>query len=295
MEKIFQYDVTLSFAGEDRKYVEQVAQKLKAQEIKVHYDEFNEIDAWGKNLPENFDRIYRKDSRFCVMFISGDYAKKAWPTFEKRSALDREVIENGYILPARFDDTEVLGIPPSKSYIDLRKYSPNEFAELIIKKISKTQSIKNVFETTAFRRPKITKSFDPYKESQVWVEYLIKELESRCEDSGISFSHFLRDGKQCLRFVINGKPVYSINIKSGSLYLDQGLSFSYAHGEMSAILDGINAFGEFDWNKDRECIVLKLNDFSVFSRSSSERQEFTKLEFLDYIWEKVCNATEEKM
>jgi len=292
MNKNYQYDVALSFAGEDRIFVEQVANILESKGIKVHYDRFNQADAWGKNLPEHFDEIYRKEARYCVMFISENYAKKAWPSFEKRSALAREVVEAGYILPARFDDTEILGLPPSKAYIDLRQYNPDQFAQLIMEKLGKIGPSKRSSDNSSFRRPKVSQSFDPYKESQIWIDYLVKELKKRCASSGISFTSFPRDGKQCLRFVVNGKPVYSINIQLGGFHRDHGLSFSYAHGEMQ-ITSGYNAWGDFEWDKERECVVLKLTDFSMISFSNS-KQSFIQQEFFDYIWEKVCDAAEGK-
>jgi hypothetical protein len=293
MSKEYQYDVALSFAGEDRDYVEQVAKVLESNGIKIHYDFFNQVQAWGKNLAEHFDDIYRNQAQYCVMFISENYAKKVWPSFEKRSALSREVIEAGYILPVRFDDTDILGIPSSKAYIDLRSYSPEQLAQFIIEKLGKTFDLKKGFNNPVFRRPKVAKSFDPYKESQRWIDYLVKKLEKRCEDSGISFSSFPREGKQCLRFVVDGKSIYSIDIQLGGFLRDHGLTFSYAHGEMQ-MTSGYNAWADFEWDKEKECVVLKLNDFSAFSRPSNERQSFTQQEFLDYIWEKVCNAAEGK-
>lgn len=44
------YDVALSFAGEDRKYVEAVAVELKKLGIQVFYDKFETTDLWGKDL-----------------------------------------------------------------------------------------------------------------------------------------------------------------------------------------------------------------------------------------------------
>jgi len=291
MRKEYQYDIALSFAGEDRDYVEQLAKILESNGIKVHYDRFNQADAWGKNLPEHFDEIYRKQAKYCVIFISENYAKKAWPNFEKRSALAREVVESGYILPVRFDDTEILGLPPSKAYIDLRQHRADQLAQLIMDKLGKEKNLRESQSNQSFRRPKMVKAFDPYKESQAWIDYLILELEKRTKDSDMSFTHFPRDGKQCLRFVVNGKPIYSINIQLGGLYRDHGLSFSYAHGEMQ-MTGGYNAWADLEWDKEKGCVILKLNDFSVFSRPSNERQNFTQEEFLDYIWEKVCNAAE---
>jgi hypothetical protein len=292
MSKNFPFDVALSFAGADRRYVEQVATLLKAAGIKVHYDQFSQVDAWGKDLPEHFDDIYRNQARYCVMFISEHYVKKVWPSFEKRSALAREVVEQGYILPVRFDNTDVLGMPPSKAYIDLRQHTPEQLAQFIIEKLGKESRGVPLSQPT-FRRPKVAKSFDPYKESPVWVDYLVKELEKRCESSDISFSALPREGRRCLRFVVNGEPIYSIDINLSGLYNDHGLSFSYAHGAMR-LTSGYNATADFAWDTDKECVVLKLNEFSSFSRPSNEEQGLTKDEFVDHMWEKVCDVIDEK-
>ena len=53
----YKYDVALSFAGEDRFYVDQVATILKEQGVSVFYDEFEEVDLWGKDLALHFDYI----------------------------------------------------------------------------------------------------------------------------------------------------------------------------------------------------------------------------------------------
>jgi len=293
MNKDYKFDVALSFAGEDRDYVEAVANELKANGINVHYDSFGQVDAWGKDLAEHFDEIYRKQAKNCVMFISEHYAKKVWPNFEKRSALARELLDTGYILPARFDDTDILGLPPSKAYTDLRKYDPKQFSGLIMEKIGKRNSSGQSPESPSFRRPKVSRSFDPYKESQIWIDYLVKELEKRSASSSISFTAFPRDGKTCLRFVVNGKPVYSINIQLGGMHRDHGLTFSYALGEMMSISSGYNAWADFEWDKDKECVVLKLTDFSVIS-FNNQSQIFTQKEFLEYLWGKVCDAAEGK-
>ena len=46
-----EYDVALSFAGEDREYVEAVASALQQAGVKVFYDQYEEVELWGKNLP----------------------------------------------------------------------------------------------------------------------------------------------------------------------------------------------------------------------------------------------------
>jgi hypothetical protein len=105
--------------------------------IKVFYDEFEEHNLWGKDLYEYLDEIYRKKSKYCVIFISAEYAKKLWTTHERKSAQARAFEERvEYILPVRFDDTEIPGIKPTISYIDARETTTEELAKIIIQKLS---------------------------------------------------------------------------------------------------------------------------------------------------------------
>lgn len=68
-EKEHDYDVALSFAGEDRAYVDDVAKILHALGVRVFY-EYETTDLWGKDLFTHLDEVYRKRSKYCVMFIS---------------------------------------------------------------------------------------------------------------------------------------------------------------------------------------------------------------------------------
>jgi hypothetical protein len=143
MNNTFEYDVVLSFAGEDRSYVEKVASFLQSQNTKVFYDEFDQVNLWGKDLYEYLDEIYRKKGRYCIMFISKYYALKAWSTHERKSAQARAIESNQeYILPARFDATEIPGILPTVKYIDLNKYTPEQFGGIVLSKLEGASSIK---------------------------------------------------------------------------------------------------------------------------------------------------------
>lgn len=135
------YDVCLSFAGEQRDYVELIAKELKRAGLDVFYDQDEDIapKLWGRDLGEYLDYIYRRGSRFCLMFISADYAEKAWTTHERRSALARVVEEGGdYLLPARFDDTELPGLRPTTGYLDLRQVAPQTLVEYVLKKLEES-------------------------------------------------------------------------------------------------------------------------------------------------------------
>lgn len=136
--KSFEYDVALSFAGENRDYVEEVAKMLKKRKIKVFYDLFEEANLWGKNLYEYLSEIYQNKAYYTVIFISKFYNKKLWTNHERVAMQARAFKEHReYILPARFDDTEIPGILNTVGYINLVDRTPVELAGLIDAKVKR--------------------------------------------------------------------------------------------------------------------------------------------------------------
>ena len=114
------YHVALSFAGKDRKYVDEVAERLQAEGVKVFYDKFEETTLWGKDLYAYFSDVYQNQAFYTVMFVSEAYKEKLWTNHERKSAQARAFSENEeYILPAFFDTTvEVPGVLRTTGYVD---------------------------------------------------------------------------------------------------------------------------------------------------------------------------------
>lgn len=135
----FVYDIAFSFAGEQREYVSKVYQILKNEySVKVFYDQDVGIQAelWGRDLVEEFQKIYSKQSKFCLIFVSKEYKEKTWTNIERRNALVRAIQEKSeYILPARFDSTDIPGILSTIGYIDISETTPEVFSECILKKL----------------------------------------------------------------------------------------------------------------------------------------------------------------
>ncbi len=132
----FSYDVALSFAGEDRDVVERLARILKDNGVSVFYDDWERPDLWGKDLYQHLAYVYGKAARFCIVFISQNYAQKSWTSHELRSAQERAFQQNSeYILPVRLDDTELQGITGTIGYIDLRSRAVEELANLVLAKL----------------------------------------------------------------------------------------------------------------------------------------------------------------
>ncbi|HAS8128781.1 TPA: toll/interleukin-1 receptor domain-containing protein [Vibrio vulnificus] len=131
-----EFEIALSFAGEDREYVDQVANLLRDSGVKVFYDLFEEANLWGKNLYDYLTDIYMNKALYTIMFISEDYSKKLWTGHERKAMQARAFQENQeYILPARFDETPIPGVLPTTGYIDISSKSPEDFVGIIHKKL----------------------------------------------------------------------------------------------------------------------------------------------------------------
>ncbi len=130
------YDVAISFAGEDRNYAEQLANKLSEKQVKVFYDNFEQADLWGKNLYDYLSTVYSEKSKFCIMLLSKHYKNKLWTNLERKSAQARAFRENReYILPIRIDDTKIIGIHETVGYVDAKSHSIDDIVEMIMKKL----------------------------------------------------------------------------------------------------------------------------------------------------------------
>lgn len=135
-DRIYEYDIALSFAGEDRVYVEKVANYLTDKGIHVFYDMYEQVELWGKDLYIHLADVYQNKAQYCIIFISKFYEEKLWTSHEKKAAFARAFRSSSeYILPVRFDDTEIMGINHTLGYIDLRVTSPELLAEYVIRKV----------------------------------------------------------------------------------------------------------------------------------------------------------------
>ena len=132
----YYYDVVLSFAGEDREYVEECADILTALGIKAFYDSYEQDVLWGKDLYTFLADIYYNKARYAIVFISQHYVKKCWTKHEFKFINERMFnSETEYLLPVFLDDTKLCGIPETQGY--LTNKTPYEVAVMFAKKINK--------------------------------------------------------------------------------------------------------------------------------------------------------------
>jgi hypothetical protein len=131
------WDVALSFAGAQRDYVGQVAEALKARGLRCFYDADEQTELWGRYLADELPAIYGEQAAAVVMFVSAEYAAREWTRLERQATLARAVRERReYVLPARFDDTPLPGLPSDMVTVDLRTRTPQQFAAVIADKLA---------------------------------------------------------------------------------------------------------------------------------------------------------------
>jgi len=137
MNTTHQYDVALSFAGEDRHYAESLRTQLTAYGITVFYDTDEKATLWGEDLYAYLSDLYQNKARFCVMLISRHYAQKLWTAHERKAIQARVFREQQvYLLPVRLDNTELPGLLPTVGFLSWPPETPESIARAVREKLS---------------------------------------------------------------------------------------------------------------------------------------------------------------
>lgn len=115
----FDYDVALSYAGEDIEIVRSVYRGLQDAGVNSFFDRPHSAELWGEDLEDRFEDIYKTRSRFVMVFSSRHYRRKDWPRFEFQAAKNGQASRRRtVILPVRLDGTPIVGINPSTKCFD---------------------------------------------------------------------------------------------------------------------------------------------------------------------------------
>ncbi|RWK76783.1 TIR domain-containing protein [Mesorhizobium sp.] len=133
------FDVGLSFPGEVRALVEQVARELEAR-IGPHayfYDNNYVSQLARPSLDTLLQDIYRNRSKLIVVFIGSDYQRKDWCGVEFRAIRDI-IMERDHqrIMFVRVDDGTVDGVFKTDGYLDARRFDPARIAEFICERLA---------------------------------------------------------------------------------------------------------------------------------------------------------------
>jgi TIR domain len=192
----YEFDVAVSFAGEDRELVEEIVRRLRDADVRVFYDTNYQAAIWGEDLVEYLDQIYRVKARYTMIFISHFYAEKMWTRHERRSALARALEQrSAYVLPVRLDSTPLEGLRPTIGYLDARVMGPGGIVTTTLEKLTGTPAaepapITRVPRTEA-ERQQVLLMRPPVWEFQYFAGQLLKErnsVETKYRDHEIGYA-----------------------------------------------------------------------------------------------------------
>lgn len=242
MRKKDEYEIVLSFANEQRIYVEETSECLKKLGINYFYDFNQQIEFWGKNLTQLLDKIYSDRSLYFIPFISKEYVEKRWTNLELASALERNMQDKRedfqqYILPVKFDDIRVPGIPNTIGFIDAKKISPKELADYIFQKVRGYPPVK---EKSIDNNQDILTTFDncdSYNEeinsdkfillekvyTNLQTSYIINVYGEKGLGKKTCIQHFLINKKKIIKII----PTYESQYHFASIVQAFNLNFSY--------------------------------------------------------------------
>ncbi|MDR3715880.1 MAG: hypothetical protein P4L51_23950 [Puia sp.] len=128
------FKVAFSFPGEVRPLVEQIMKELvkKMDPNDIFYDNHFKAYLARPNLDVLLGKIYTKQAKLIVVFLSKDYDRKPWPQLEYRRV--REIIFNQQdhkVMYIRIDDAPIEGLLKTDGYIDANRHSAKEIADFI--------------------------------------------------------------------------------------------------------------------------------------------------------------------
>jgi hypothetical protein len=105
----FEFEVAISFAGENRELAKFIMETLMHLDVPVFYDELFESNYLGKAWSTQFREIFGERSKLVVSLLDKHHLAKLWPTFEREIFAPR--IQSESVIPIFLDDTKFPGVP----------------------------------------------------------------------------------------------------------------------------------------------------------------------------------------
>ncbi|TXI49188.1 MAG: tetratricopeptide repeat protein [Lysobacter sp.] len=133
------FRIALSFAGEKRDFVKEVADLLAERfgQEKILYDKYHEAEFARYNLGIYLPKLYGEQSDLIVPILCPDYDTKRWTGWEWIHIYGLLTKANGHrVMPCRFGYANADGLSPASGFIELDHKTPDEFVALILQRLA---------------------------------------------------------------------------------------------------------------------------------------------------------------
>jgi hypothetical protein len=132
----YEYDLAISFAGEQRGLAHTLAHRLDAAGYAIFYDEFKQAELWGRDLSVTLSAVYSRAARYCLIILSNAYLEKPWTKHERRSAIEEFIQRRSeFILCLKVEDVELPGYSSLYGYISMAQFDVDAVYKLLVKKL----------------------------------------------------------------------------------------------------------------------------------------------------------------
>ena len=299
------YDLAFSFAGEQRDYVAQVVEACKRLGLNVFYDRDMNNEWWGRNFIREQRKVYGRQTRYFVPFLSTEYLAKSVPMDEFSAAMMTAVKQgDGYVLPVLMGDVQVPAdlLHPHIHYLRADELTPEELAAALHAKVmgaraggQEPRQISTVVkEALEVRLPRVIPSeFSKYEELQASFDYLADQFQAaapQLRSRGFVCTVRRSESLLAIRVERRGEAVYSLDISRGGSFGDDRLEF--ALGRHHSFSSGINGWATPYYDKEAGQPKLMMTDLSVLNTMSTGDRAYTKDELFQALWNRIVDELE---
>lgn len=130
--KLKSYLLAVSYASEQRYYVEEFVSYFKKKKISIYYDRFEQQQMIGKLLHEKLQSVYTEETLYRIIFLSDSYINKPITKMEAEFILADNIYNKNFLFIFKFDDSNLPGLNPNFVYSDIDDFpNPTEYAKFI--------------------------------------------------------------------------------------------------------------------------------------------------------------------
>ena len=291
----YKYDIALSFAGEDRTLVEEIADKLSVNGVRVFYDRYEEANLWGKELYDHLSEIYQNKARYCIVFLSRHYTEKVWTNHERKNAQVRAMEETKeYILPIKLDDTEITSIRNTIGYLDFREHGIDGIVTKTLEKLGggniEVQKTDQPEVTTPIPLPKIRKRITQFSKDEFlrngfefiknYFKKALSEFEKANPDIDISFQEITKD-KFTTKLYVDGDRSCQCKIWQGGLSGSESIAYAEGSAAESSNDSSMNDYLIIDVDDNELKFKTVMGGFFYMQQPN---ESMTMEQAANYLW-----------
>ena len=131
------YDIAVSYASEQRAYVERFVKRLEAHKLSVYYDRNAQAKMVGKILDQELHKIYIQESACCVLFLSEAYVTKPVTRYESQIILSETIYKDNFMYILKFDPVSIPGLNRNFIYSSIAEFpEPEHYADFMCEVVS---------------------------------------------------------------------------------------------------------------------------------------------------------------